>query len=111
VRDRRFAALYWLSKLSDGVSVTAINTNSRRARRVVKLLEELGLARVESFGRVKVVRLTEKGERVKLRLADLLRELEAAAPPTQPLRAVGEGVPDWLRGNPWLRVIGERGRA
>lgn len=109
--DRRFVALYWLTKIdSNGVTVSLINRNSRRAQRVTSLLEDLGLVKVERVGRVKIVRLTAKGERVKRRLLDLLLELDAAQPRGSQWPAGGE-VPDWLRDNPWLRVIGERGRA
>ena len=31
--------------------------------------------------------------------------------PAQALGASEDWLPDWLRGNPWLRVIGERGKA
>jgi len=109
-------ALFWTLRIGDGVRVSQINRNSRRAWSVVRTLESMGLARVERLGRTKLVRLTEKGERVRMKLLEALRELNASehALPSAELLQVSElrapSLPEWLRGNPWLQVIGERGR-
>lgn len=113
-----FNVLYWVYKIGDGVKISDINRNSRRARGVVSQLEALGLARVEEYGRLKVVRLTGRGRRVYDKLLEALWELRlrgdeevAEASPLRRTTAEAKGLPEWLVDNPWLRVIGERGRA
>jgi len=115
-REAEVKALFWTLRIGDGVRVSQINRNSRRAWSVVRTLESMGLARVERLGRTKLVRLTEKGERVRMKLLEALRELNAsehALPSAEPLQVSelrASSLPEWLRGNPWLQVIGERGR-
>jgi len=116
-----FNLLYWVYRIGHGVKISDINRNSKRARSVVRALEDLGLVVVESYGRVKVVKLTSRGLRVYERVLAALGELrsrrparESASPQLLTPQRVSiqePEVPEWLIGNPWLRVIGERGRA
>ncbi|RLF06944.1 MAG: hypothetical protein DRK00_00075 [Thermoprotei archaeon] len=116
-----FNVLYWVYRIGDGVKISDINRNSRRARSVVSQLEKLGLVKVEEYGRLKVVRLTTKGQRVYEKLLEALwelrlgreREEQAEVRVSRPRHAELEAgaLPEWLVGNPWLKVIGERGRA
>lgn len=116
-----FNVLYWVYRIGDGVKISDINRNSRRAKSVVSQLEALGLVKVEEYGRLKVVRLTAKGQRVYGKLLEALWELrlgkgreepvEAKVSQPQRIKLEAGGLPEWLVGNPWLKVIGERGRA
>lgn len=82
-------------------------------------LRGLGLVELESYGRTKIVKLTPKGYRVYEKILDTLHELDGTAKRPELGREymeqpeVGESnadIPGWLANNPWLKVIGERGK-
>lgn len=120
VYSRELAAIYWTMKIDGYAKFSDINRNSKRARKVARLLEEMGLAQIESIGRVKLVRLTAKGYKVRRRMLELLLDISEVQTTvnisttsddyleTQPQQNF---MPNWLYGNPWLQVIGERGKA
>lgn len=115
-QERGVTALFWILRIGEGVRISQINRNSQRAWSVVRTLEGMGLVRVERLGRLKVVRLTEKGERVRLKLLEALRELDELSQAFTRVEAIeacepiSSELPEWLRSNPWLNVMGERGR-
>ncbi|MEM1508549.1 MAG: hypothetical protein QXY49_01920 [Thermofilaceae archaeon] len=55
------------------------NKNSKRVGGVADKLRGLGLVELESYGRIKIVKLTPKGYRVYEKILDTLHELGDAA--------------------------------